>query len=247
MRFTQNLRSARTVINLCAASILLFAGVVMAKEFWETKTFDQWTLKECEKMLTDSPWTKELNLVSSAGFSASANDNRPPYVKYTCQLFSAPLVRQAIVRKLQISRKYDSLPDDDKRTFDNGTELILLGPEPDVVVVNVSFETNDRIKVRDLNRHWETQTTDLLRNSVFLRGGSKGGKVPIARYIPGAINSQEFQFVFPREIGGNEILKPGDKILQLEFEYPVFGGIGDGKGFVEFKTDKMKVNNEVMY
>ena len=250
MRFPQNLRFTRAVKSLCVISIFLFAGVAMAKDFWETKIFVQWSQKECQKLLTDSPWAKELNLTGSSiigsSGSAAATDGQAPYIKYKIQIRSADPIRQAFVRQAQINNKYDSLPDDQKRAFDQGMESFLLGPPSEVVVIHVSFEANNRDYIRDLNRHWEMQTADMLKNSIFL-SASKGEKVSIAQFIPGDSSSQEFQLVFPREVNGKEILKPGDKALQLEFAYPIIGRLGDGSGFVEFKTDKMKINNEVIY
>ena len=256
MRFLQNFRFTSTVKNLCALSLIsifLFAGVVMAKDFWETKPFDQWSQKECQKMLTDSPWAKELELVGrnvEMGSSAVSTDSRAPYIKYTAQLRSAAPLRQAVVRQLQIVNKYDSLPDDQKQAFSQNTDSFLLGPPSEFVVVNIQYESNIVDHNRDLNRYWETQTTDVLKNSVYL-SGSKGVKVPLSQFVPGAVNSQEFQFVFPREVDGKEILKPGDKALQLEFAYPVIKyqgyDLGDGRAFIEFKADKIKINNEFIY
>ena len=252
MRFTKRLRFASVVKNasiLCVISMLLFAGVLVAKEFWETKPFDQWTQKECQKLLSDSPWVKELNLtgqVTGGGGGASSLDSRAPFVKYNIQMRSAAPLRQAMVRQGQINRKYDSLSDDEKRAFDRSMESFLIGPPPEFVVFHITFETNNLDYIRDLNRHWETQNNDMLKNSVFLSAG-KGEKVPVAQFIPGTSASQEFQFFFPREVNGREIIGERDKTLNLEFAYPVVGRIGDGRGFIEFRTDKMKVNNEVIY
>jgi len=251
MRFTKNVLSANAVKNacaLCVISMLLFAGVLMAKEFWETKPYNQWTQRECQKLLSDSPWVKELNLmgqVSGSGGAASL-DSQAPFVKYNIQIRSAAPLRQAMVRQGQINRKYDSLSDDEKRAFDESMDSFLLGPPPEFVVFHITYETNNLDYIRDLNRHWETQNNDMLKNSVFLSAG-KGEKVPVAQFIPGTGASQEFQFFFPREINGREIIGDRDKTLNLEFAYPVVGRIGDGRGFIEFRTDKMKVNNEVIY
>ena len=237
-------------------SIFLFAGVVMAKEFWETKAFNQWSKKECEKILKDSPWVKELNLVgrnvefmATGAQGAAATDNQAPFIKYSLQLRSAAPVRQATVRQAQIDNKYDSLPADQKQAFDQSMESFLQGVSSEFVVVSVTFDTNNLDNLRELNRHWETQTTERLKNSVYL-SVSKGEKVPILQFIPGNTASQTFQFIFPREVDGNEILKPSDKSLLLEFEYPLIparGPLGDGRAFIEFKTDKMKINDEVIY
>lgn len=248
MRFPKNLRFTRSVKILCVISIFLFAGILMAKDFWETKGFAQWTDKECQKMLSDSPWAKDLNLTGTmyGGGSAAATDSQVPYVKYKVQLRSAVPVRQAVVRQRQIEKQYDSLSADQKQAFDQSMESFLRGSGPEFVVVYVSFETNNRDYLRDLNRHWETQTTELLKNNVYL-SVPKGEKVAITQFIPGASVSQEFQFVFPREVNGKELLRPTDKAIQLEFAYPAIGGLGDGRGFIDFKTDKMKINNELVY
>ena len=252
MRFLQNFRFTRMVKSLCVfsvISILLFAGAVVAKDFWEAKPFDQWSQKECQKMLTDSPWARELELVGrnvDLGSAAAATDSRAPYIKYTAQLRSAAPVQQAAVRQLQIINKYDSLPDDQKQAFNQDTESFLIGPPSEFVVVNIQFESNILDNSRDLNRYWETQTTDVLRNSVYL-SGSKGVKVPLSQFGLGAGGSQEFQFYFPREVDGKEIINPGDKALQLEFAYPMIGHLGDGRAFIEFKADKIIINNVLIY
>jgi hypothetical protein len=248
MRFFQNFRFTFAVKALCITCVFLIAGgIAIAKDFWETKTFDKWTPKECQKILTDSPWAKEFGLTGTIGSSsASAMDGQAPYIKYGIQLRSAAPVRQAIARQAQIERQYDSLTADQKQAFDQSMQAFLSDASSGFVIVHVSFDTNNRDYLRDLIRHWETQTTELLRNSVYL-SGSKGEKVELFQYVPGSGASQEFQFIFPREVAGKEILKPDDKALQLEFAYPVIGRLGDGRAFIEFKTDKMKVNNEVVY
>jgi hypothetical protein len=251
MRFHTNLRFTRAAAVFCVISIFLFAGVVMAKDFWETKAFKEWTQKECQKILTDSPWVKVLNLTgANYDGGAAATDSQAPYVKYNIQLNSAAPVRQAIVRQSQIANKYDSLPAEQKQTFDQNAQGFLAGVGPDFVVVSVSYETNNLDYLRDLTRHWQAQTTELLRNSVYL-SGSKGKKAAISQYIPGTGASQEFQFIFPRAVDGEEVLKPGDKSLLLEFSYPEVdvpvSRRGYGRVFIEFKTDKMKIGDEVIY
>jgi len=255
MRFPKNFRSRYAVKCLCVISILLFAGVVMAKDFWETKVFSQWTQKECQKLLTDSPWARDLTLtgsnISSGYNNPEATDSQAPNIKYMIQLRSAAPLRQAIVRQNQIENKYDSFTDEQKQSFDKNMESVLNGQSQDYIVVYISFDTNNTDFLRELNRHWEMQTTELLKNTVFLSASkSKGDRIPIAQYIPGASGSQEFQFIFPRYINGSEIIKSSDKGLILEFNYPLedrWRLDGNGKGFIEFKTDKMKINNEVVY
>ena len=67
--------------------------------------------------------------------------------------------------------------------------------------------------------------------------GSKGDKVPLAQFVAPQGAQRSFQFIFPRQYRGKEILGPEDKSLNLEFV-----GI-----YMEFKTDKMQINGKVEY
>src|ERR1700738_317745 len=46
------------------AAGLAFAIALLAADFWKTKDSSQWTNEEVNKLLTDSPWAKELNVTS---------------------------------------------------------------------------------------------------------------------------------------------------------------------------------------
>jgi len=72
----------------------------------------------------------------------------------------------------------------------------------------------------ELARHWQSQSTDLLKNNVFLRN-SRGEQVPLAQFNPPQGAERSFQFIFPRQINGKPFVDPEDKSLQLEFAYPV--------------------------
>jgi hypothetical protein len=231
---------------LPALLLLSVAGYTAGKEFWITKPYYEWTQKECQQMLQNSPWAKEISLTGTGGGGNDSTDSRTPFVTYSIQLQTAAPIRQAIVRQSQIAQKYDSFPVEKKQEFDKKSQQYLDGSSEDVVIVYVSFSTNSRDGLRKLLTHWPSQTVDLLKNSVYL-SGSKSAKVPIAQFIPGAGGQPEFRFVFPRKLNGKEIISPEDKVLRLEFNYPVVSSMGDGNGNVEFKTEKMKINDEVVY
>ena len=220
------------------------------KEFWETKAYDEWSAKECQKLLENSPWAMEYKQTGTQTIGSlggrDATDNQPPYVSYNLQIRSAHPVRQALVRQMQLAQNYDKLPVDQKKQFDQSAQSFLGANTSNVVIVYVTYSTNLPQNYRDLNQYWQTQTVDLLKNSVYI-SGSKGDKVPIAQYIPGQEGQNSFQFIFPRQVDGKEIITPEDKSIRLEFAYPVVGRVGDGRGFVEFKVSKMLINDEVIY
>ena len=247
-------RLLASIKNLAAFSFLLtliFSSIPTAqsKDFWEKKEYKEWSQKECSKMLTDSPWVEkhEVTSIDVNTADATASDGRPPYVKYTVQLYSALPVRQAIVRQSQIANKYDELSPEQKQQLDQQTDAILNANYEDHVVVYITYESNlPRNVITQLVNHWQTQNTDRLKFSVFLNG-SKGERVPLSQYVVSSGSQQSFQFVFPRKVDGREIIGPEDKDLILEFQFPGAGRVGGGTAFVTFKTKKMMYNGKLEY
>ena len=54
----------RRLVGTLGVWVAVCAALVAA-DFWEDKDFTAWSDKEVEKMLTDSPWSREVNLVLS--------------------------------------------------------------------------------------------------------------------------------------------------------------------------------------
>jgi hypothetical protein len=235
-----------------ASAILIITGVFAAPggEFWEKKEYKQWSQKECDGLLKDSPWARAHKLTSVGIMDNNANktssDGQQPFVNYQVQFLSAKPIRLATVRQAQIAQKYDSLPADQKQEMDKKTEAYLSADLSGVVVVSVKYSTNDRTHDQDLARYWQSQTTDTLKNVVYL-SNTKGDKVPVGRYAAEQGAGRGFQFMFPREFNGKPLVSPQDKSVKLEFTYPVIGGMGDGKAFMEFKVEKMIFEGNIAY
>ncbi len=233
-----------------AVPVIFLAGIFAAPagQFWEKKEYKQWSQKECAKLLEDSPWAEELNLVQTSinPSNLDSDDGQAFYIKYQIQFRSALPIRQALVRQMQIAQKYDKLPPEQKQQFDKSAEGFLNADFSDKVIVYVYYSTNSRNRDLELARYWQSQTMDLLKNSVFL-SNSKGNKVSLIGFnvAPGAERS--FQFIFPREYDGEPLIGMKDKSLKLEWTYPVINRLGDGRGFTEFKPEKMVFQGNFAY
>ncbi len=236
---------AGSVLFLSALFLFSLSNVAAA-DFWETKEFTKWSDKECDKLLTNSPWAYELKVYRQGGLGSSDGAEGQAYVKYNIRFMSALPIRQAQVRQLQIANKYDSLADAQKQAFDKQTEGFLNADYGDKVVIGITYETNLQRNVQELARHWQSQTAEVMANSVFLTP-DKGAKARLVRYTPPQGAQTDFAFVFPREVEGNPLLSDENKNLILEFPYPVIGGIGDGKGYAEFKVKKMMIKSGIIY
>ncbi len=86
-------------------------------KIWETKPYQEWTKKEAEQILTASPWASNHSFeidISSEHFTIE-----PLTVQRAiARLRSALPLRQAFVRRKQLSIKYDKLKADKKADFD---------------------------------------------------------------------------------------------------------------------------------
>lgn len=246
---------------LCIAiPFLALAG----DDFWNQKDFRHWSQKEVQKLLEDSPWSKKCYVNAESQSWGSVEPRTGRTQTYIVQLRSAKPIQHAIVRQIQIDPKYDTLP-----PLKNKVRDYLSVTNPDEVIAHISFSSNPPDV--DFIRYWQTQSIGTLKDYVFLVV-KKGVKIPIKRFVlkddfpqleqTGTI---EFEFIFPRSFEGREILVAGDKMLKLQFIYPighaivdfnqrnlnprysVVGGFSIDRIIVEFNAEKMKFQGKLTY
>ena len=264
---------AMTTRSLLAVFALVALAAAQSGEFWQKKEYRQWSEKECRKLLEDSPWAGRHTLtqilieplqrpgidrqepnpaspdvrIPNPGRSDDTGRAREarPEITYQAQFRSALPIRQAQVRLEQIRVNYDQLRPELKRVADQRAESFLGVRFPETVVVRVSYSSNVQLADRELARHWQTQTTDILKNFVFLIGG--GEKVPLLRYWVAEGAGREFQLTFPREYKGRPLVTSNDKMLQLEFPHPSIRGQAGSLVLIPFQIDKMLIDGVAVY
>lgn len=256
-------------------TLLVTPGLGQDGEFWHRKDYRQWSERECQKLLDNSPWAKTHTLAQviieplqsprSPGAAASpgalevpaptvgpvtsptADRSREqrPEIKYSVQFRSALPIRQAMVRLMQIAQKYDQMQPAQKREIDQNAEAFLAKSFPENTVVFVSLTSNVREYQLELSRYWQAQTTQTLKNSVFLLG-SNGEKVPLISYV-WAGNGRDFQLVFPRAYKDHPVAVSGDKAIQIEFVHPRIRQQRESRVLLEFKLEKMMMHGELVF
>ncbi|MGH9769375.1 MAG: hypothetical protein ACREAB_18275, partial [Blastocatellia bacterium] len=165
---------------------------------------------------------------------------------YKVQLRSAPPVRQAIVRQQMIAEKYDQMSPEKKQEFDERAGKFLTADFNEMVMVHVSYNASVQVYDRDLARYWHSQTTETLKNTTFLIA-SDGEQIQPMQYTASTGAGREFQLIFPRTINGQPLIGPKDKSIKIEFKHPRVGNEGEARVLLEFKADKMTINNTVVY
>ena len=255
--------SGRHGIRTIALTILLGSmATAQSGEFWQKKPYRQWSEAECRKMLEESPWAKTHTLGQvyiepmQSPSSPSSNDpfqvpdpttgpvksstadrarEQQPRIKYVVQFRSALPVRQAMVRMMQINKNYNQMPSEGKQKFDQNADAFLGKNLSDTVILFVTFSSNVQEFLMELSRYWQAQTTETLRNSVFLIT-SRGDKIPPVSYIWAG---SEFQLNFPREYNERPVPAPGDKLIRLEFTHPRIRQQREARILLEFNLEKM--------
>lgn len=242
----------KTSIQKLVVPLLFLASVAAAqsKDYWVKKDYRQWTAIECRKLLEDSPWANLHNVsqvfIDLIQTDSTARERQPnPKIVYKVQIRSAAPIRQALVRQSQINSNYGEMTADGRKAFDQNAKQFLFVDNPQSVVMHVSYTANVQNDDRELARHWNSQTTEKLKNFVFLIGGG-GVRVPVSIYTPGEGASREFQFIFPRDYNGRPVIGPGDKTLKLEFSHPDIRGTAE-RILIEFRLEKMMMQGALVY
>lgn len=236
--------------NMFLVLLLLYFQAESGK-FWEIKDYSEWSKKECEELLTDSPWAK-----------AHRTGQQP--VLCWAQFLSALPIRQAIVRHMQLNEDYENLEPRQNIKLEDGFRDFLYQSFDEAVVVNVAFSG------QELFDYYKHQTTDTLKNSVFLT--FKNHRIQLLDYqIPRGSTYQHglnvFQLIFPRQYMDQTLLKDPDESIVVEFPYPGLPTImkeyeqraaegnpalvpsqyAPGTIYIEFKVANMVVGEKVIY
>jgi hypothetical protein len=231
----------------------IFHHITLAQSgnFWNSKDYKQWSEKECKKLLESSPWANDYTITQvlieplQNSSTERAREQRPE-IKYHAQFRSALPIRQALVRLSQITQGYEQLLPEQKQLFDKQSEEFLTHSFLDTIVLYVQYSSNVQVDDRDLMQFWRKQTTETLKNFVFLIG-SEGQKIPLQKYSVGDGAKRDFQFTFPREYEGRPVISVNDKSLKLEFSHPKVGGHTPARILIDFKVGKMRVQDKVVF
>ncbi|HLW97114.1 MAG TPA: hypothetical protein VKR82_00595 [Candidatus Acidoferrales bacterium] len=107
--------TVRSISKALYAVAILGIAVAAAAQSPIDQDWHQWSSDVCLKVLTDSPW------VATAEVKNSKDVHR-------AVLLSSLLVRQAMLRQLQIQKKYDTMSPEKRQEFDDETSTCLTDP-----------------------------------------------------------------------------------------------------------------------
>lgn len=205
--------------------LLVAAG--FAAEPWNKKPYTEWSQKDVQKLLSNSPWAKSFNLRYAvltqvrremgqfATVPSEGEGGVDPEVIYTVYLRTAQPLREAVVRAAQLDKKYDRLNEEGRKAFDAQWSQFLAAVPGDKVIVQVKYEANTSEIDRRMANYWQTQTLGTVQTHAAMTGPD-GKRVYAVAFWTGKGASREFQFAFPRAAGEF----PDDAAIAVEFQHP---------------------------
>ncbi|HEY0079764.1 MAG TPA: hypothetical protein VGB73_14210 [Pyrinomonadaceae bacterium] len=235
-------------------SLLLLVGALSLSSFaqaqsgWENKPYQQWTMEDLEKILSDSPWaqTREKGLVvMNSGSSDFALSLPASPERVTLRLRSGLPIRVALMRLRQMKSKYDKMSEKEKADFDARTKTLLECPAcADNYVVALSPPPGESKGVPTIFRNMSLAAA---RQSVEISNDA-GEKRELVHFEPPKTPGGEVTFFFARlNQKGEPLLTPTSKKLFITFDTKIFGDHPSLVRRFEFDVQKMLIKGQVSF
>ena len=198
----KDINRVATALALCMVSYLI------ARAQWEKKPYTEWSEKEAQKLLNDSPWSQTQvfsdtsqmfgNDRLSSGASRVANVF---HVNFRIRFLSAKPVRQAISRSMELKQK-------GALNEQLGAQLRAFAAAdfPDYVVITVLCDSDQpNMRLQEATALLNNRTTADLKNNTFLEL-KDGRRVFLQEYQPPRNDGLGARFVFPRLVDGKPLI-----------------------------------------
>ncbi len=204
------------VLTLFVLALLAVQSVTGQKQ----KSWKEWSKKDAEKILTDSPWSHfqvdtDLSEMffqpttdsrTSGGRAPNANSrleqgatNQETSIKYGIRFFSARPVRQAFMRTIQLKEK--ELEPAVINRMNSFAEI----PSGDSIIVAVTIEGTDKRSLGKVMQIVSSAATGTLKNSTYLERND-GKRVFLEEYVPPGRDGFGARFIFPRMVNERPFL-----------------------------------------
>lgn len=205
-----------------AVAILFAVGALAQKPF---KPWVEWSKKDAQKILDDSPWsqtqtetdTSEMvysptTMGDTRNREAQGATNQATSVKFHIRLYSARPIRQAFVRLIELSQtETEAATIEKRRAWAN----LSAG---DFIIITVACEGTDRRYLGRVMQSFNSAVASVLKNSVYLER-KDGKRVFLSDYVPPGKDPFGARFIFPRTVEGQPFITADSGNLRFHAEY----------------------------
>lgn len=210
------MNSMKRVLVLVMA-VSLFGLPLATSAQWDKKPYTEWTEKDSQKLLNDSPWAKTMVFSTpstlfrgptsgrqgAGGNATSQNTDSSTHVNFRIRFLSAKPVRQAISRMMELEKKGEM-----SEELASHLKSLASGDFAELIVVTVSIDSKQPgSNTQEARGLLNTRGTAHLKNSAFLE--VKGGKrLFLQEYQPPRPDGLGARFIFPRKVDGQPFIVP---------------------------------------
>jgi hypothetical protein len=208
------------------------------------KPYQQWTAKEAQGLLIESPWAQ-----TRAGLLAVGRFDPPTAAvntAVTVSLRSALPVRQALARLKQLKNKYDKKGNSDKAAIDEKNRPLLECPEcADYYMVVMSPGPGSE---NDLPPYLQRALLAQIKLDVVIKN-EKGETRELVKFVKPKFFQDEAAFFFPRlNSKGEPLISAANRTLTISFDPRIFSfKVAARLARFEFDVAKMIVNGQVVF
>ena len=213
-------------------SIVLFPVLGLAAggaAVQKDKPWTDWTAKDVEKILNQSPWgqtqvytnTREMTYSPANRGGGLGALNEAVSTNFRIRFLSAKPIRLALLRHLELNPsagpavQIQAAREFAEQTFD------------DTIVVAVAWDSKDPRYNQLVFAYFSSAVTSTLRNNCYLE--IKGGKRNfLQEYQPPAEDGLGGKFIFARSIDGSAFLDARKGDLHFFAQFPMLSGVRAG-------------------
>lgn len=222
----------RTTIQFLAVPALLLA-LITATAQERGKAWSEWSKKDAEKVLENSPWAQtQTDTDTSQMFYSPTADSRLPGVrttsttdarnaegatnqavtiKFHVRFFSARPIRQALVRLMEIQQK--PTPEVAQKL----TNFAELQPQ-ESIIVTVTFESNDQRFSGKVMQAFNSAATGTMKNDTYLERND-GKKIFLEEYVPPGKDGFGARFIFLRTLDDQPFITKSTSEIHFYAQY----------------------------
>ena len=236
--------------------VLAAIGVETVTGQKQPKSWKEWSKKDAEKILNDSPWSHlqvdtdlsemfyqpTTDARTSGGRAPNANSrleqgatNQETKLTYGIRFFSARPVRQAFIRMIQLQKR-DLEPDVVDR-MNKYAEL----PSTDSIIIAVTIEGTDKRSLGKAMQVIESAATGTLKNTTYLERND-GKRVFLEEYLPPGKDGFGARFIFPRMVDERPFLSTDFNDVRFVSEFGTAIKLN-----MRFKVSDMMLDGKLEY
>lgn len=216
--------SRRVLILSIPGLLLLFSLTTPAQ--WDKKPYTEWTEKDAQKLLNDSPWARTQSFDSPMELykgpqtgrqgTSTATTARPPdaiHLFFRVRFLSAKPVRQALSRMIELKQKAGV-----KEEMAEQLKQFASGEFLEYIVVAVTSDASDAGSNAQQAAALLRRNNAELKNTTFLE--IKGGKrLFLQEFQPARPDGFGARFIFQRLIDGKPFITPESE--EIHFVAPL--------------------------